>query len=167
MWDAVLNSEGNLKGRHPIRYFELGHNWHAISGDASWGCEPRAVGGYLAHGEYIGYIDDDDELLPDHCQLLVELIERTESDFVYSQMQQAQSGAIYGRETLEYGQIGTPMVLHKVELLHSATWRADGYGNDGRLFLRWARLVQDGGAGASYAYLPKVTVRLRPHWKKK
>lgn len=141
------------KPRFTIHFHQLGHNWHNISGRQSWGCEPRVAGGYLARGAYVGYLDDDNAYYPDHVSALVDLLEETESDFVHSQL--TADGQVYGRHPVEYGQIDTSTVLHRIELLHSSNWRADGYGNDGRLFLRW------NGLGAASAFLHRVTVRYK------
>ena len=37
-----------------------------------------------AGGTYVGYLDDDDILYPDHCARLVSLLERAKADFAYS-----------------------------------------------------------------------------------
>ena len=140
------------------RLIELGRNWHTFTDHPSYGAAARLVGTMCARGAYIAYLDDDDAYLPDHVESLVRLIEKEGVDLAYSQMASIQSGhkiAEIGDPTPRYGVVGTPMVLHKAELLRVANWDVNhGYGEDWGLFQKWI------DAGATYAFLPRVTVQI-------
>ncbi len=138
----------------------LGRNWRQFTCGASYGAIPRRVGTYLAHGDYIGYLDDDDEFLPEHVSKLVALLESTGADFVFSQFKRFWSDGrppdVIGdiRDGIQFGRIGTPLVLHRAECLRVRNWECDGYREDFELFKAWAK------AGLKYAHLPEITVHV-------
>lgn len=138
-----------------LRFGDLGRNWHDFTGSTSIGAIPRRVGTYLSQGSYIAYLDDDDEYLPDHIESLVELIERENVDFVFSQMKRDWSDDrgddVIGDGNILYGRVGTPMLLHKAECLQKVNWQTEGYGED---FTFYVDLVN---AGYRWAFLPQVT----------
>lgn len=154
--DVVLRTLLPQNGK--LRLVELGRNWHSYTDRPSYGAAARLVGTMCARGDYIAYLDDDDLFLPDHVESLVDLIQEKGVDFVYSKMANIQSGhkiAEIGDGLPRYGAIGTPMILHKVELLKIANWDYNhGYGEDYGLFQRWL------DAGATYAFLDRVTVNI-------
>ena len=141
-----------------LRFVELGRNWHSYTDRPSYGAAARLVGTLCARGDYIAYLDDDDLFLSDHVESLVDLLEGEGVDFAYSKMANVQNGhkiAEIGDGLPRYGAIGTPMILHKAELLKIANWDYNhGYGEDYGLFQRWL------DAGATYAFLDRVTVNI-------
>jgi len=146
----------SLQGpHHDLRSVALGRNWHHFTGGTSVGAIPRRVGTYLSQGSYIAYLDDDDEYLPDHIESLVELIERENVDFVFSQMKRDWSDDrgddVIGDGNILYGRVGTPMLLHKAECLQKVNWQTEGYGED---FTFYVDLVN---AGYRWAFLPQIT----------
>lgn len=163
-WEHVLVSDGPnpplaeyLRGV-PLpntRHVELGTNWKAFTGNRSWGAMPRLCGTLLARGEFIAYVDDDDELLPEHVEKLLKLCVETESDFVISQFRRkwadGREDDIIGNGKIEFGHIGTPCVLHRRECLRVANWGLHGYAEDFAMFDAWRR------ARLRYWYLPEVT----------
>lgn len=152
--DSHLDRELFVAGDN-VSFLELSRNWHHFTNGRSYGAIPRLVGTYIARGEYIAYIDDDDEMLPNHVSELVNLLESTGSDFVFSRMRRMMSdGRVdeIGDGSIWNGGIGTPMVLHKVECLLTANWGLHGYSEDFELFKAWEK------AGLKCAYLPKVTI---------
>lgn len=143
----------NLRGI----YVDLGRNWHDFTGGQSIGAIPRRVGCSLAQGDYIAYLDDDDEFLPEHIEKLVTHLEEKQVDFVFSQMERDWSdhrpNDIIGDGRILYGRVGTPMLLHKAECLQKVTWRPEAYGED---FTFYVDLMK---AGYTFSFLPEVTVR--------
>jgi hypothetical protein len=155
---------------HGQRVFaELGRNWHGfLGGDAAptppgfpgsrGGRGSRAVstalaGTYLAAGTHIAYLDADCEYLPKHLQLLAEAI--GDADFAFARMQRCLDGRpwdLIGDGTPGYGRIDGNMVVHRAELLRLANWRWGGDA-DWDLIGRWV------AAGASWEYVPEVTIR--------
>jgi glycosyltransferase involved in cell wall biosynthesis len=138
-----------------VRHFQLGVNWKAFTGNRSWGAMPRLAGTLLARGEFIAYVDDDDELLPEHVAKLLALCQETQSDFVISQFRRkwadGRPDEVIGNGRIEFGHIGTPCVLHRRECLVKANWGLHGYAEDFALFDAWRR------AGLRYWHLPEVT----------
>jgi hypothetical protein len=113
----------------------LGRNWQAVA--EHWGAIPRAVGGYLAHGELVCYLDDDNAYLPHHVETLVWLLLTEDADCVASAQRRDDVAGGVLTPALEYGRIDTSMVMHRVELLGTETWKAAGYASDWDLFSRW------------------------------
>jgi glycosyltransferase involved in cell wall biosynthesis len=141
-----------------ITFAELGRNWRQFTHGASYGAMPRVVGTMLARGQFIGYLDDDDEFLPQHVERLMARLQETGADFASSQFKRfwsnGRSPDVVGCGRLEYGHIGTPLVLHRAECLLSSNWQPDGYAEDFGLFDRWQK------AGLKWAHLEEITVHV-------
>ncbi|MDD4986728.1 MAG: glycosyltransferase family 2 protein, partial [Dehalococcoidales bacterium] len=95
-----------------------------------WGSSPKNVGVLMSQGEYIAYLDDDNEYLPEHIEKLVHLLQETRTDLVYSKFRWLPEGTVRGTPDLRLGQIDTSAILHKRELLRKGFWLAKGHGND-------------------------------------
>jgi glycosyltransferase involved in cell wall biosynthesis len=121
-------------------FFTDGH-----AGD--WGATPRQIGADMAWGDYVAYLDDDNQFLPEHLQTLAHLAERTHADFVFSNDSRG-----IGNGRPEFGHIDTSCILHRRELLEKATWRPAGYAADWDLVERWLAV------GATWAYSGQATV---------
>lgn len=137
------------------RYIELGRNWKKATKGASYGAVPRVVGTCLARGDYIAYLDDDDEYLPCHVRKHMEVLAAEPSlDFTISQFKQIWNDGsptrIIGR-AIANGQIGTPCVVHRVHCLAVRQWQNNFYGEDIDLFSAWER------AGLKFKFIPEVT----------
>lgn len=140
--------------KHWRRFIELGRNTQEL--EDHWGATPRLVGSYMAHGEYIAYLDDDNEYHPNHVTALVNLLQQTGVDVAFSQQNRVGSGVL-GDGRVEFGHIDTSMVLHRAEILwRVANWRPAGYCSDWDLFCRWK------DAGVKFAFLPQVTSTYYP-----
>ncbi len=144
------------------RFVELGRNWRQFLKGASVGATARVAGTLLARGEYLGYLDDDDEVLPYPVEHLLNLLRSSGKDFVVSQFRRffyrdgvKEREDVVGDATLEFGRFGTPLLLHKVECLETANWdwRA-GYGEDAALVNAWAK------GGRTHAFLEEITVHV-------
>lgn len=138
------------------RIIELGRNHQAIQ--EHWGAIPRLVGAYVARGDLIAYLDDDNEYMPWHLERLAREFEQNPKiEIAYSQMDRYVNGTridTIGDDILELGHIDTSLILHKPELLwHVANWRAAGYCSDWDLIERWR------DAGMLFKFVPEVTVR--------
>lgn len=59
-------------------------NWFNLAENSGYQSEPNNEGLRRAKGKYIAYLNHDDLWLPNHLQVLVDNIERTQADFVYS-----------------------------------------------------------------------------------
>jgi glycosyltransferase involved in cell wall biosynthesis len=135
------------------RIVPLGRNWSAPEmARGGVGVIPRRVGAYLASGDYIAYLDDDNEYLPHHITVMVDALEKSGADFALSRWQDGP--AVAPRR----GVSDTNCIMHRPSVLRYGTWDpADGYENDGALVERWA------AAGASHVIVPEPTFILHPH----
>src|SRR5712692_6544105 len=97
------------------RFVSLGRNWHNFTPQKSWGSMARLVASGLAAGDYIAYLDHDDEFLPNHVEDLVNLLEQRCADWVYSQMKIVRPRVpeeVIGDGNPRWRHVSTQMVLH-------------------------------------------------------
>ena len=128
-----------------------------------WGAAPRRRALELATGDLIAYLDDDDSFRPRHCEVLVRaLADHPDAGFAYTQMAshgqaiEDSGGTIIGSADLGPCQIGTPMMMHRKELLELASWGPPDSMEDWRLIDRW--LLR----GVTAYFVPEVTVDVWP-----
>ena len=148
---------GNNNSSVPIKFVETGRQWsHFLT--LSLSAVPFQVAQWLASGDYIMWLADDETITPDHVELLVNLLEEKDVDFVFSKTE------IYFNRV--FGRIYTPRVigqpipkcgnitqaLFRTELLDYRGFMTHiGSGTDWDQIDHWLK------AGASYAFLDKVT----------
>lgn len=153
---SIVEETARKFKQHPYRVVELGRNWHSVSNNVNFGGIPRLVGTYLASGDYIAYLDDDNEYHPNHLTDLVKKIEEG-FDFVYGIaeiVRQDKSFIQYlGDGKPRFGAIDTSMVLHRYELLRLANWSGEAAADDWTLFGAWIE------ANAKVGWIPKLTLR--------
>ena len=105
-----------------------------------WGAAARRVGIAASTGSLITYVDDDDALRPDHVSLLAAALEANpDAGFAVSRMvSHHPSGPVtFGYGELQYGQVGTPMLMHRRELLDVAGWGAPSACEDWDMVACW------------------------------
>lgn len=141
---------------HPdVYYFELPEH----DPERHWGAPARRLGIEKCGGEYIGYIDDDDSLRPDHVSNLVRALEENpQAGFTRSWMAShgpARNVSVIGPGAPAFGNIGTPMILHRRELLQIAHW-CTSPGEDFELVRAWLE------AGIPWVPVDRVTVDVWP-----
>jgi glycosyltransferase involved in cell wall biosynthesis len=116
-----------------IRCYNLQTN-HGAGGAA-----PRNHGIYAAAGEWIAYLDDDNEWAPDHLASLWESARQASASFAFSSMQV--DGRDLGFTTPKLQGIDTSGLLHRRALIRRhGEWkdRAEaGYAHDWELISRW------------------------------
>ena len=128
-----------------------------------WGSVPRQHGVELSKGDYIAYCDDDDSLRPHHVETLLHtLLAHPEAGFAYSKMAshgaaaEAPGGDIIGGPDLGPCLIGTPMMLHRRDILQFGQWGPPDSMEDWRIIDRW--LVN----GVTARFVDEVTVDVWP-----
>jgi glycosyltransferase involved in cell wall biosynthesis len=122
-----------------------------------WGHFARSRAIELSRGDYITYLDDDDLYLPRHCSILVSALNaRPEIGFAFSQMQWANGKYTVGHGEPWEGDIGTPMIMHRREILQHAGWNEAHEMEDWRLVKGWM------DAGVQWAFVERVTVIIWP-----
>lgn len=117
----------------------------------------RRHGASLADTPYVAYLDDDNAFYPEHIRTLVEAIEETGVDFVYSRQRRLSPDGqqvrwVAGDAPPRLGGIDTSLILHRRELLEKATW-PDGPTppEDALLATTWVRM------GATWHHVPVIT----------
>jgi glycosyltransferase involved in cell wall biosynthesis len=127
--------------------------------DEHWGHAARQTGIDLASGEFITYCDDDDALRRDHCSLLAQaLVKNPDAGFAVSRMVQ-HGGAhkrVIGHGPLGAGNVGSPMIMHRRDILDVANWGPASWIEDWMLVQRW--LVH----GIKYVNVDAETVDVWP-----
>jgi O-antigen biosynthesis protein len=156
--NVALSRAGYAFESHRRRVVHLGRNWSApevVHGGV--GVVPRQVGAWMARGDYIAYLDDDNEYLPHHVSTLVTALRESGADFACSRWQDPE-GRAAGWAPPGRGRTDTSSVMHRAAVLRHGTWDpAAGYESDGALVERWI------AAGASWAFVPVPTFVLHPH----
>jgi len=125
-----------------------------------WGHLARLFGIEHALGEFITYCDDDDALRPNHCSVLVKaLMDNPEAGWAYSQMASHhvnESISVIGSSQPACGSIGTPMIMHRKEILEHGAWGPASAFEDWELVNRWNM------AGVKYVNVEEVTSDVWP-----
>lgn len=128
-----------------------------------WGHHARLLGIELAAGDLITYCDDDDALRPRHCELLAQaLADNPEAGFAIGLMAShtdpGNENAIMeiGHGPPSCGNVGTPMLMHRREILEQATWGPASDFEDWELVNRWLHV------NIPYVRVGEVTVDVWP-----
>ena len=143
------------------RITRLGRNWSTFSGDGGFGATCRMVGGWLAAGDYIAWLDDDNIWEPEHLQVLVNLVEENNVEFATTSWWYGEKGGRKGGESPPgYCRSDTSALLCRAEVLKKGgSWQLDGYCGDGLMVDRWMN------AGCTWAHndRPTYTVPVSRH----
>jgi glycosyltransferase involved in cell wall biosynthesis len=117
----------------------------------------RAAGAFLAAGDWICYLDDDNAYLPGHVEAMVAEAQRTDADLVTTAWR-TPDGDVGGWPPPGTNHTDSSSMLHRADLLTmvSALQPADGYAADGALVDRWI------SAGVRWSFLPDPTLIYHP-----
>lgn len=154
--NTVLRDAGYHEDDFWHRLVTLGRNWTGFSGDGAIGAVPRNVGAFLAAGDYICYLDDDDEWAANHVELLSSSLD---DGYGLVLCKWRSAGGCWEQQQIrpEVGFTGTSMFMHRAELLKKSSWELDGYSGDGLLVERWV------AGGAKWTVSPEATVLYHGH----
>jgi len=155
--DTIVALEGaGYSGAGPRRVVSLGRNWTRPYDNGSNAAICRLVGTYLAAGDIIAVLDDDNFWEPDHVTGMVATFEATGADMVCSDFLVPSMSvlAVWDGNPPRVGNIDTSSFMVRWETLTKANWQADGYTCDG---LYAERLL---AAGVRWVRKPGATVRL-------
>jgi glycosyltransferase involved in cell wall biosynthesis len=97
------------------------------------------VGLEYASGEYITYCDDDDSIRPDHCHRLAAALDADpDAGFAVSRMVSHHAHPVtVGWGPLAPGNVGSPMIMHRRQVLEHGTWGPASWKEDWELVERW------------------------------
>lgn len=105
-----------------------------------WGHLARLRGIELSAADIVTYCDDDDQLRPEHCRLMLKALDNDpEAGFAVSRMMShgPHGKAIIGWGPLDAGNVGTPMIAHRKFILDYSTWGPASFTEDWDLVSRW------------------------------
>jgi len=138
--DALAFKLGTMAGEGraiiPFLYRELDEH----PAGEHWGHYARLAAIGAARGDLITYCDDDDALRPDHCsKLAAALMANPGAGFAVSRMM---SHAPVGKTAVGWGplacgNVGSPMIMHRREVLEHGTWGPASFTEDWDLVQRW------------------------------
>ncbi|MGQ9720642.1 MAG: glycosyltransferase family 2 protein [Candidatus Jordarchaeum sp.] len=143
-WELIIVNDGEMdlkKYIPPFRNIVYIKNTYNLGAAAS-----RNVGINVSNGNYIAYLDDDDEWLPNHLSISPEILKSY--DFIYSRTRlKKDDGTLpwYGgrfsyKKLAERNFIPTPSVIHKRDLIKKV-----GYWNEDLKCLQdwdmWCRML--------------------------
>jgi GT2 family glycosyltransferase/predicted SAM-dependent methyltransferase len=127
------------------------HRW-MVAGTA-----PANAAIELAHGTWITQCDDDDELTPDHVDVLLAAARSQQVEMIFSKATMETAPGTWseiGSEPLRVGQVTHGSVLYSLGLRHfrysTTAWRLEEPGD----WNMWRRMSD---AGVKIGFLPKVT----------
>jgi glycosyltransferase involved in cell wall biosynthesis len=143
-WELIVVNDGEVDLE---KYIPLSKKIVYIKNTSNLGAAAsRNVGIHISKGNYIAYLDDDDEWLPYHLSISQEILNKY--DFIYSGARLKKNNEILPwfnerfsyRKLAERNFIPTPCVIHKRELIEKA-----GYWNEGLKCLQdwdmWCRML--------------------------
>jgi len=134
--DELMRRVAAFQGKkHPLVYSSFAERDPA----AEYGSRPRRTALLFAAGEYITYCDDDDALRPEHCRLLAEALDADPgAGFAVSRMVSHHAHPVtVGWGPLAVGNVGSPMIMHRLSVLEHGTWGPDTWTEDWDLVQRW------------------------------
>lgn len=123
-----------------VTFVEINESWRNPTTEASIGAIPWYVGSLLALGDFVGFLGDDDELLPDHVQRHVEAMAQDEAHFSVSQIQFQAGGQVQYNvgDAFEHGRLDATGIMCHKDALQVANWTANGENAaDWRLVRDW------------------------------
>jgi len=130
--DDTANAVANLRDeriqlhfieRQPVHLDEWWRRW-MVSGSS-----PNNVAQALANGDYITFLDDDDEYLPERIEKLVDFSLKENADFVYHPFWAESSTGdwhLNAAEMLVLGKVTTSSIFHS-KWLKNLKWDVDSH----------------------------------------
>ncbi len=161
--EHVVLSDRNPQLRETIRnlrnpdivFAEINETWRNPITEASIGAVPWCLGSMLAMGEFVGFVGDDDEILPDHIAEHVNAMREQQATFSVSQIDfraNGESKQIIGDDSFAHGHVDATGVMCHISALGVANWNANGENAaDWRLVRDWIAADLHG------VYIPKIT----------
>lgn len=154
---------------YTIQFAEIDNSWRTPAWLRCTGSYPWGVGSRMALGEYVAFLGDDDELLPQHITRAVEAMTRTGADFTVSQVAFYADNNfhfIIGDDAFAFGQLDATGIVCRRSALSVACWDLaspdEEFANAGdyRMVRDWIK------GGLKGAHVPEVTGNHHDGWLK-
>lgn len=157
-----------IAGDYPyVKFVQFNETWRDGTRDQSLGAFPWYLGSMLALGEFVGFLGDDDELLPHHVHTHVQAMIAQDADFTVSQVEFRVGGAkmfVVGDDSFEWCHLDSDGIMCRRLAFRVANWNpfdvapptADAA--DYRLVRDWRR------AGLRGAFIDQVTAIHHDGW---
>lgn len=150
-----------------VQFVQFNETWRDGRRDQSLGAFPWYIGTMLALGDFVGFLGDDDELLPHHVQLHVDTMICENVDFTVSQVQfkvDGQDRFVIGDDTFDWCHLDSDGIMCRRTAFRVANWdpfdlqppTADAA--DYRLVRDWR------AAGLTGAHIPCITAIHHNGW---
>jgi hypothetical protein len=122
---VVSDRNPGLRWKVPdhVTFVEINESWRDGVRDRSCGAYPWRLGSMLALGEFVGFLGDDDELLPHHVTRHVEALQV--ADFTVSRVQFVVGGEprfVVGDDSFAWTHLDSDGVMCRADALQVATW---------------------------------------------
>jgi hypothetical protein len=161
------NGRSHYPAMRPVTVVEINDAWKTDLALRCRGNPPWRHGSFMAHGDYVGFLGDDDEYLKDHVELAVSTMERDETDFTISQV------AFYGHGTyaitvgdpsFAHGHLDANGIMCRRQNLRISNWETASLNEQHPNAGDW-RMVRDWVvAGLSGSFIPQVTAKHHDGW---
>jgi hypothetical protein len=142
-------------GDYRMRSVQINETWRNPTTEASTGAYPWMLGSRLALGEFVGFLGDDDELLPHHARAHIEAMRAADAVWSVSKVDFRVGGNPYlviGDDTYELGHLDTTGVMCWQGALQVATWNPNGENaSDWQMVRDWRQ------AGLRGVFVDRVT----------
>jgi len=140
----------------PVRFVEINETWRNPETEKLVGAVPWMLCSYLAMGDFIGFLGDDDELLPHHARTHIEAMQAANALWSLSQVDFRVGGNPYliiGDESYELGHLDTTGIMCYKDALSVARWNpwAGENATDWQMVNDWRR------AGLPGVFIPQIT----------
>lgn len=140
----------------PVRFVEINETWRNPMTEKSTGGIPWLICSWLALGDFIGFLGDDDELLPEHARVHIRAMQEANALWSLSQTDFRVGGNPYliiGDASYDLGHLDTTGIMCYKDALGIATWNPWQGENatDWQLVRDWRR------AGLPGVFIPQVT----------
>lgn len=119
------NASIRIDARRRIDIVEINEAWRNGLLDQDNGCFPWMIGSFLALGDFIGFLGDDDELLPHHVRTHVDAMREAEALWSLSKVDFRANGStwnIIGDDTYALGHLDADGIMCYKDTLKYGNW---------------------------------------------
>jgi hypothetical protein len=112
-----------------VRVAQINESWRNPAAEASIGALPWRVASLMALGDWVGFLGDDDELLPDHARRHIAAMEAEGSDFSVSVVEfraHGQHNCFIGDASFAHSHLDATGVMCRASALAVANWEPNG-----------------------------------------